>query len=147
MDLGDVVAVVNRERVGVLCLSQGGWEGWLQCEIWAYLNAEKNPAESVEREVRYPGADMYCDLVANGNLWIELKAFGAFREGDEKRFMDSIAKDVWKIDQRPEGTKGLVLVVVPKAIGEDLVKGFYERGWTGFNRQDEEYVSLFYLAC
>lgn len=41
MDLDDVVTVVNNERVAALCLSKGGWEGWLQAELWYYLSIEK----------------------------------------------------------------------------------------------------------
>ena len=25
---------VDSEMGGALCLSKGGWEGWLQCEMW-----------------------------------------------------------------------------------------------------------------
>lgn len=106
----------------------------------------KNPPESVEREVRYPGTE-YCDLVVGDNLWVELKAFGIFREGGENRFMDGVARDVHKMNDKPNGTNGLVLVVVPKAIGTDLRDEFRNRGWTGFIQRDAKYVSLFYVSC
>lgn len=145
MDVNDIVAVVNNQKAAALSLSKGGWEGWLQCELWYYLNVTKQPAESTEREVKYPNNPQYCDLVS-GNQWIELKAFGEFREGDEQRFMDSVAQDVHKLGNIPHGANGFAAVVVTKSIGDAVRQAFINRGWHGFTRTDAEYVSIFSLT-
>ena len=145
--MNDVIAVVNSEHVATLSLSKGGWEGWLQCELWHYLSVEKK--QSVEREVPYPtNSQQYCDLVIGGSapqLWVELKAFGIFREGDENRFLDGIAVDVDKLHLKPAGSKGLALVVVPKGIGESFKAAILSRRLSGFQEQEETYVSLYYM--
>lgn len=145
MDLNDLLAVVNTEHAAALSLSKGGWEGWLQAELWYYLNITKTPTESTEREVKFPQTQTYCDLMTSTNQWVEIKAFGIFREGDENRFMDGIALDVMKMDKRPNGATGLVWVVVPRAIGDELVRAFKDRGWNGFERTNAEYVSIFQM--
>lgn len=104
MNIEDVLAVVNTEAAVSLCLSKGGWEGWLQCELWRYLTIEKN--ESPEREVAYPDSRNRCDLVASDDgtpLWVEIKAFGIFRTGDEDLFLDSIGLDIQKLSGKPPG--------------------------------------------
>lgn len=146
MNLQDLFAVVNTEHAAALSLSKGGWEGWLQAELWYYLNITKQPPESTEREVQYPRTQTYCDLVTSNNQWVEIKAFGIFREGDYQRFMDSIANDVMKMDRRPRGATGLVLVIVPIAIGDELKREFERRGWNGFTRVNAEYVSVFHMG-
>ncbi len=146
MDLDDVMTVVNRESAAALSLSKGGWEGWIQCELWGYLSLVKN--ETVEREVPYPNSGQRCDLVVGSSppqLWVEIKAFGIFREGDADRFLDSIAQDVYKLDNKPIGSSGLVLVIVPKGIGAAFGQALFRRGWRGFVNRDGEYVTVYYM--
>ena len=149
MDLNDVKQVVNTEKATALSLSKGGWEGWLQCELWSYLSLTKKT--TVEREVLYPNSDpqIYCDLVVGATapqLWVELKAFGFFRENDVNRFLDGVAQDVHKLThQKPAGSKGLVLVVVPKAIGTSFDTGITNRGLHGFQKEQESHVNLYYM--
>jgi hypothetical protein len=146
MDINDVMAVVNRETAVTLCLSKGGWEGWLQCELWRYLTIDKN--ESAEREVAYPGGRGRCDLVVSHDrapLWVEIKCFGIFRDGDANRFMDSIAKDIWKLDRKPAGASGLALVVVPRAIGDAFNEALKARNWLGFQRMVSEHAFVYYM--
>ncbi len=147
MNLNDVIAVVNTEAAASLCLSKGGWEGWLQCELWRHLSI--NQRETVEREVAYPGTRARCDLLASDNgvpLWVEIKCYGAFREGDADAFLDGIAADVGKLDGRPHGTRGLSLVVVPKAIGDSFGQALQARRWLGFQRTDAMYASVYHLT-
>lgn len=147
MNLNDVLAVVNTEAAASFCLSKGGWEGWLQCELWRYLSI--NQRETVEREVAYPGSRARCDLVANDNgvpLWVEIKCYGAFREGDGDAFLDGIGADVGKLDGRPHGTHGLALVVVPKAIGDSFSQALQARRWLGFQRTDATYASVYHMT-
>ncbi|WP_233874624.1 hypothetical protein [Paraburkholderia adhaesiva] len=137
MDINDVIAVVDSEAAASLCLSKGGWEGWLQCELWSYLTTTRN--ESPEREVAYPGRAERCDLVVMVNgvtTWVEIKAYGIFREGDTNRFLDSIGLDIMKLNQKPAGTQGLSLVVVQSAIRESFQAALQSRHWNGFNRTD-----------
>jgi hypothetical protein len=148
MDINDVLTVVRSEAAVSLCLSKGGWEGWLQCELWRYLTIDKN--ESPEREVAYPGGGERCDLVVSYNgapLWVEIKCFGIFREGDANRFLDSIAKDIWKLDRKPAGAGGLALVVVPRAIGDAFNEALKSRNWLGFGRTDSEYALVYHMMC
>ena len=148
MQINDVFQVINSEKAAAFCLSKGGWEGWLQCELWGYLSLEKK--QEVERELAYPRSKKRCDLVvrqSNGSdLWVELKAYGVFREGDGDRFLDAIAADVHKIsNERPSGTNGLVLVVVPKAIAQSFATALAERRWNGFASQNGQYAVVYYM--
>lgn len=148
MEIEDVIAVIDSERAVSLSLSKGGWEGWLQCELWGYLSLIKK--KTVEREAPYPRSRERCDLVegvAPDQLWIEVKAFGIFREGDADQFLDSIARDVYKLEARPNGSRGMVLVIVPKGIREAFTNAILQRRWTGFNIVDRaKYVDLYYLT-
>jgi len=141
MDINDVFEVINTEKAAALCLSRGGWEGWLQCELWGYLSIEKKI--EVEREVPYPRSREKCDLVVRStdrDLWVELKACGLFREGDINRFLDAVAVDVHKIGNRPMNTNGRVLVVVPKAMLGEI----HQHGWNGFEKAEGRYAFVFY---
>ncbi|NEO15398.1 MULTISPECIES: hypothetical protein [unclassified Moorena] len=147
MDLQDVREVVNSEGVAALSLSKGGWEGWLQCQLWAYLSLTKK--QTVEREVLYPNSRQRCDLVvgfADPKLWVELKAFGIFRTGDEEEFLNSIAYDVLKLKNRPNGSTALVLVILPKVSSEWFETAIEQGRWNGFEKQEEKYVNLYYMT-
>ncbi|MEM7758647.1 MAG: hypothetical protein AAF298_11045 [Cyanobacteria bacterium P01_A01_bin.40] len=147
MDIKDVFAVINTEKAGAMCLSKGGWEGWLQCELWWHLSIEKKL--EVEREVSYPGSSKRCDLVlrnSNPELWIELKAYGVFREGDADRFLNAIATDVLKIEDLPSTANGLVLVVLPNAIAESFHSAINRRGWHGFKSAQGKYATIFHMS-
>jgi hypothetical protein len=147
MDIRDVLEVVNSEAASSLCLSKGGWEGWLQCELWRYLTIIKS--ESVERELAYPGTRERCDLVVSFNgvpMWIEIKAFGIFREGDANRFLDSIGMDIMKLAKKPHGANGLALVVVPKAIGDAFNEALRSRKWLGFECTDSKYAFVYHMT-
>ena len=74
INVQDVMHVADSERAARYSLSKGGWEGWLQCELWGYLGIDKSPNLEVEREVRYPNTNYYCDLVVGGEIWVEIKA-------------------------------------------------------------------------
>jgi len=108
-------------------------------------------AQSVEREVPYPdGGGARCDLVVSARpdreepaLWIELKAFGAFREGDEHAFLDLVALDLQKLDQTPSKARAVLLFVVPKAIGVELREALQDRGW---NLDYEESANAAYFG-
>lgn len=145
MDMNDVFAVINTEKAAALCLSKGGWEGWLQCELWSHLSLEKG--ETVEREVAYPESRERCDLVigSNSQLWVELKAYAIFREGDANRFLDAVAYDIDKLSALPEETEKLVLVVVPQAIAESFSDAISQRGWNGFEVVELTYAFVFYM--
>ena len=96
----------------------------------------------------YPRSRKRCDLVvrsADPDLWVELKAYGVFREGDADRFLDAVAADVHKIENRPMGTRGLVLVVVPKAIAESFDRAIRQRGWNGFKTAEGRYAVVFHM--
>ena len=47
--LDAIDAVLNSEKASAIALSKGGWEGWLQCELWYELSIEQTT--EVEREV------------------------------------------------------------------------------------------------
>ena len=147
MDIDDVITVVNNDVAASFCLSKGGWEGWLQCELWRHLTITKN--EVAEREFPYPiGGAARCDLVTSRNgtaLWVEIKAFGIFREGDETLFLDSIGVDVQKLSRKPAGALGLSIVVVPAAIGEAFHVALATRRWVNFERRDCDYASVYSL--
>ncbi|CAH5167158.1 TPA: hypothetical protein MEC17_000257 [Klebsiella pneumoniae] len=147
MDVSDILKVMDNEKSNTLCLSKGGFEGWLQSELWYYLNIYKK--ESTEREVRYPGKDTYCDLVCNSSVthpgqWVEIKAYGIFRDGDESRFLDSVANDVMKIDSKPVGAIGSVYLIVPKAVSEKIERLIGERRWSFFKKTEGPYSSIYH---
>ncbi len=147
MNLDDIMLVVDSETAGALCLSKGGWEGWLQCELWRHLTVTRN--EVVEREIGYPGGRERCDLLASYEgtpLWVEIKAFGIFREGDADRFLDSIGLDVMKLDRKPAATRGISVVVVPKAIGDAFHNALRSRRWLGYERKDGTYAAVYHMA-
>jgi hypothetical protein len=136
-----LLTIVNGPKAGELSLSKGGWEGWLQCELWAALNSNKI---ANEREVSFPGTRKRCDLVVKQILWIELKAYGIFREGDANEFLDAVAADVDKlINERPKRTLGLLIVVVPNAIAESFSQAINERKWKGFTQKSYTYVTIY----
>lgn len=147
MDINDVLAVVNNEAAMTLALSKGGWEGWLQCELWRYLT---HKGESAERELAYPGKSTRCDLFVQANgqppLWAEIKAFGSFRDGDVARFLDSIAQDIAKLDDKPQGSAALALVVVPATLGDNFANMLRQRGWLGFNQATTPYLTIYHMS-
>lgn len=148
MELLDVLLIVlDRQLVAVISLSRGGWEGWLQCELWIYLNYVMRM--EVEREVSYGDGRDY-DLVIrerdNPELWIELKAFGVFREGDIPQFLDSVALDVQKLDTISQWKKTLMIVVIPNVSYELVKQQIIQRHWQGFLERRATYVSIFYWS-
>ncbi|EPW3921595.1 MULTISPECIES: hypothetical protein [Enterobacter] len=149
MDVNDIIKVMNaqNEKASSLSLSKGGFEGWLQAELWYHLNIIKG--ESTEREVQYPHSLTYCDLVCDATMtkpaqWVEVKAYGIFRDGDEPRFLDGVAADVMKIDGKPADASGSVYLVVPKAISDKVEALIVRRGWTNFKRTDSVYAYIYY---
>lgn len=147
MEIKDVFAVINTEKAAALCLSKGGWEGWLQCELWGHLSLVRKL--EVEREVTYPNSSNRCDLVVRSldpELWVELKAYGAFREGDADSFLDGVAADVAKMEARPSNSRGLVLVVVPNSIAESFYNAIMQRRWNGFKHDKGTYATVFHMS-
>lgn len=103
---------------------------------------------AIERETRYPGFDLYCDLVGDidgKQCWIELKAFGQFQQSRSGVFLDSFAFDVQKLDGAPPGAGRLALLVVPKNIGGDLTATIRRR-WPGIKLVSADVVDVFYLT-
>lgn len=150
MNVMDITAVMdaNREKNYALCLSKGGFEGWLQVELWYYLNVLQGV--SAAREVAYPTGGGYCDLVCDATRdqpaqWIEIKAFGAFRDGDEKRVLESVGEDIVKIQRRPQGTAGAVYFLVPKAVAEKVEAVIIEKKITYFKKQETSYSCIYYV--
>ncbi|UKO98628.1 hypothetical protein [Nostoc sp. UHCC 0870] len=136
--------ILNLHIVDAICLSKGGWEGWLQCELWVRLSLARRM--TVEREVPYADGG-YCDLVVQGNpeLWVELKAFGVFREGDIPRFLDSVALDVQKLGTITIEKKALMILVIPNRSYELVKQQIIQRGWLGFLERRATYASIFYM--
>ncbi|MGP9823794.1 hypothetical protein ACT048_04865 [Ectopseudomonas khazarica] len=142
MDINDILAVMNNQKAYDLSTSKGGYEGWLQAELWHHLS--QIPNADVEREFPYPESDFRCDLVDRGQ-WVELKAFGKFRAGDENAFLDGIARDVWKLFELPADVPAWVYVVVPIDVGDRLLEKLKERRWLGFNIHHAEFISVLYM--
>ncbi|MEL6141520.1 MAG: hypothetical protein AAFU67_07860, partial [Bacteroidota bacterium] len=143
------LTIMGTEKANALSLSKGGWEGWLQCELWGTVTVDYQI--TTEREVSYPDENTRCDLVCtpgppNSQLWIEIKAYGIFRQGDENHFLDGIARDVYKLmHMRPPFTEGLSLVVIPNGIATQFEQAINQRGWLGFSRNRYEYVTLYHM--
>lgn len=129
--------IVDGEEASTLSLSKGGWEGWLQCELWLWLTDE---GVTVEREVPYPEDAGRCDLVVEERHWVELKAFGIFREKDERAFVESFLEDICKLESRPSGTSGLALLVVLHALNGALIAT--KRKEHGLTEDRRKYVTL-----
>ncbi len=146
--LNPLLKIMGSQRANALSLSKGGWEGWLQCELWAELSIQDGI--TAERELSYPTPNhaLRCDLVTTlpggDHCWIEIKAYGAFRQGDENAFLDAIAIDVHKLGHiKPAGVSGLSLVVVPNAIASSFDGAIAQRGWPNFNKTVYQYVTLY----
>lgn len=139
-----VEKVLSSPKAHALALSIGGWEGWLQCEIW---NLVSEAGQSIERELKYPGYNQYCDLVCELDQqasWIELKAFGQFQQTRTDSFFDSFANDVLKLQGAPNGVARLALLVVPRNIGDVLIEKIAKR-WSGIKSDKSEKAILFFL--
>jgi hypothetical protein len=147
MNLQDIVAIVNSEKAAALCLSKGGWEGWLQAELWYRCMMAR---EGVEREKPFPNNQgIRCDLVgtdAGLEVWLELKAFGVFREGDVQRFLDGIGLDVQKLAYKPGGTKGVSIFVVPIAIQDTINRALASRKWQGYACERCNYALIYHMV-
>lgn len=123
MNLETIITVLNAQagKAAALSLSKGGFEGWLQAELWYLINT--TIGESADREVAYSNGsvcDLVCyDVMRNGekaNQWVELKALGEFREASVKGFIRDVIYDLSKIKYRPQNTFGSVYLVVPKGL-------------------------------
>lgn len=139
-----LLKVLNTERAKELFLSKGGWEGWLQCELWSRLNMDYRL--STEREIKYDLLSYYCDLVIQEEVWVELKAFGLFRENDLSNFVAGVIRDVDKINHRPLKTHGIVFCVVATASSEMFKESLCD-GWPGHivkdNGETQIYMQVF----
>ncbi|MEQ9862643.1 hypothetical protein OI450_07060 [Pectobacterium cacticida] len=149
MDVNDIIYVLEAqdEKAAALSLSKGGFEGWVQAELWYYMNIVKG--EPVAREVRYPDSLTYCDLVCDATMtspaqWVEVKAYGIFRDGDEMRFLDGVSTDVMKIYGKPSDATGSVYLIVPKAISGKIEALIKRRGWNIFQRAESVYVYIYH---
>ena len=91
-----VVCQARDEALNTLCLSKGGWEGWLQCQLYLdmripqqdwWWNPDGVSREKMRREVAYPSGGERCDLVignlVQGEWWIEIKAYGSGRTASD----------------------------------------------------------------
>lgn len=139
-----IIYLVNTEqKAAALALSKGGWEGWLQCELWLHLVMN---SITVERELAYPGMRLRCDLVVGDSqprIWTEIKAFGIFRE--DEQFIEVIRQDALKLNSVPVGDTALLVVVVPKTAVGHVVQQL-KTVWLGFRHEDAETVGIFYLS-
>lgn len=136
--------ILESREAQALALSKGGWEGWLQCELW---NRVSDSGITIERELKYPGFNTYCDLICSldkRECWIELKAFGYLREVDINTFLDSFANDVLKLDAAPKGAAKLALLVIPRNIGEKATLKIYNR-WPAIQVFTLDVMDLFLL--
>lgn len=122
LEIKDVIAVIGNDENVSMCLSKGGWEGWLQCELWKYLGNVKKITAEREMPYPYPNSRKKCDLCVgfDQNQWVEIKAFGQFREGDERKFIRNVEKDIDKMKLRPTGSKGLILTIVPASFSDNF---------------------------
>lgn len=91
----------NLEKVELWYYNQGGWEGWLQAELYYQLSRDFPTA----REMKYPITDwdMYCDLYVrdeNDEMYIELKAD---TQETHRNMKDLYREDIEKL----EGVRGI----------------------------------------
>jgi len=105
------------DKLQAIVLSKGGWEGWLQCELWNVLNDGfvvddyQYEGKSYMREERYLDGTTFCDLVDDDrNFWIELKAYGIFRDLND--FINKFKDDIQKIGRIY--VPAIAVVVIPK---------------------------------
>ena len=125
-----LLTILSSRRAQALSLSKGGWEGWLQCELW---NAVGDAGTTIERERKYPGYNQFCDLVCVLDLsehWIEIKAFGQFQEAKARVFLDTFANDVLKLEGAPKDAQKIAALIVSNNIGGSLIEMVKSR-WGG----------------
>jgi hypothetical protein len=94
----------------------GGWEVWLQVQLYTRLKNE-NGVLAFTREESYPGGGNRCDFTyvprnaSSTMTWVELKVQ---RNADVRQPVDDFAKDINKISSghfNPSDTAGAVVVI------------------------------------
>ncbi|MFD0363821.1 hypothetical protein ACFQZZ_20420 [Nocardia sp. GCM10030253] len=97
----------NTARVVTARQSGGGWEGWLQVELWTYVQAQ-DPGFGLVREQFYPDNVTRADF-GLGNLRVELKA--QTLNESVAAFVTRVDADVEKMERIVEGSLGYVVAV------------------------------------
>ncbi|MFB5679069.1 hypothetical protein ACE3NQ_29580 [Paenibacillus terreus] len=111
---------------------KGGWEGWLQVQIYLRLNKDGEVGtQSFTREEYYPGLLTRSDFTfvptnaSNTKTWVELKVL---RNEDADTAVKEFMEDITKITKNEvknsigsEDTLGAILVAPVKA--DDVING------------------------
>lgn len=132
---------LNNKQPTEISNSKGGWEGWLQAELWYDITFSENLV--VGREVALPGGGGRCDLVIEA-LWVELKCFSAFTYPNIEGFITACKEDAVKLRDYAGGD-GVAVSILPKYTGaQDFVgQALAEDGWA-FGEND--YLYIWYKA-
>lgn len=93
----------------------GGWEGWLQVQIYLRMKKEAGVAE-FRREVPYPRGNAKCDFVLSpsrgSNIWVEMKVQ---RIADPQQPVNDFIADINKLPKEGFGANDMAgaVVVIP----------------------------------
>ncbi|UCM87135.1 hypothetical protein [Streptomyces marincola] len=93
-------AEANAERIGIAYESAGGWELWLEVELYVWLR-QRVPSLAVSRQSHgYAEGAQRADLLLGDRVVVELKA--ETREETARAFADRVEKDRAKVDRVDE---------------------------------------------
>jgi hypothetical protein len=122
----DAVFIQKRRDIENMSQSSGGWEGWLQGEMFNKWNCgqvlREQPVWGDGREI-----DFWFPVTKFG---VEIKCLGLNRVKSDhdiisKRtstytsFANDVLKDVKKVAELPQGATGMAIVVIPTWLPEE----------------------------
>jgi hypothetical protein len=124
----NAILTEQKNAIGEFSQSSGGWEGWLQIEMWKRWDYGK-----VYREESVWGDRRAIDLwFPETKFGVELKCLGLKRTEDKNdifsktytkysAFAEGVLTDVEKVATLPQGGTGIAIVVIPTWLPEAQV--------------------------
>lgn len=121
------------EKLSTICQLKGGWEGWLQAELFVKIFNMSDKRVISFREVRvFEKSQQACDFLVEGDsdsqgCIVELKALGFAR--DIKAFLGDVRKDLAKLhkDNIVDDFRHLERISIV------IIPGFNIEGFSTFN--------------
>jgi hypothetical protein len=124
----DALLIQKKRDIETMSQSSGGWESWLQGEMFNQWNfgqvLREEPVWGDRREI-----DFWFPYTKFG---VEIKCLGLNRvrsdndiiskkDSTYKPFANSVLEDVQKVAELPQGGTGMAVVVIPTWLPEDAV--------------------------
>lgn len=124
----DALLVQKKRDIETMSQSTGGWEGWLQGEMFNQWDPGK-----VLREEKVWGDSRAIDFwFPDTKFGVEIKCLGLNRVKSDTNIISKITStytsfandvliDVQKVATLPQGAKGMAIVVIPTWLPEKMV--------------------------